>query len=127
MKIKLQELYGARLSLDKLFSEDRLTQKMKYRLGFLIKELKELTKNQQEILEKYGAQMKDGQLVLEGNTEEYSKEFQDLLEEEVEIRYTPISLKALEEIKDEEGKEIVKLNAYDYEVLDTFLLHDDTE
>ena len=124
MKIKLQELYGARLSLDKLFSEDRLTQKMKYRLGFLIKELKELTKNQQEILEKFGAEMKDGQLVLEGNTEEYSKEFQDLLKEEVEVRYTPISLKALEELTDKEGDVIVKLNAYDYEVLNTFLLHD---
>jgi len=124
MKIKLQELYGARLSLDKLFSEDRLTQKMKYRLGFLIKELKELTKNQQEILEKFGAEMKEGQLVLEGNTEEYSKEFQDLLKEEVEVRYTPISLKALEELTDKEGDVIVKLNAYDYEVLNTFLLHD---
>jgi len=122
MKLKLVEIYNARISLDKLFSEERLTQKMKYRLGFLIKELKDITEQQQELMIKHGAVAKNGGYVLEENTDAYGKEFFDFLEEEIEVRYSKISLEELENLKDENDEMIVKLNAYDYQTLiDTFI------
>ena len=122
MKLKLVEIYNARISLDKLFSEERLTQKMKYRLGFLIKELKDITEQQQELMIKHGAVAKNGGYVLEENTDAYGKEFLELLEEEIEVRYSPISLEALEDLKDADGEPLVRLNAYDYQMLiDTFI------
>ena len=122
MKLKLVEIYNARISLDKLFSEERLTQKMKYRLGFLIKELKDITEQQQELMIKHGAVAKNGGYVLEENTGDYGKEFFEFLNEEIEVRYTAISLEELENLKDENDEMIVKLNAYDYQTLiDTFI------
>lgn len=129
MKVTLKELNDARISLDKLCSQDHLTGKMKYRLKFLVKELKEIEESKRDLMEKHKAKtMNGGYYFPEDMTKEYraySKELKDVLNEEIEVRYIPIKLSEIEAIKGDDKKPLIMLNAYDYEVLcDTFVEDD---
>jgi len=103
MKIKLSEILNSKDSIGKLL-ERELPIRISFRLTKLIKELDPelqiIEKHRIKLVEKYGKKNEEN-----GNTEvsgdsvaDFSKEFNTLLEEELDIDYEPIPISSLENI-----------------------------
>ena len=127
MKITLDQLHEARGSLNKLMLQDELTAKMKRRLRVLAKEINELDKEKEALMIKHKAKRNErGYYYFAPDQmdelEAYDMELDELLAEEIEIAYTPVKLKEIEELKDDKDKPLIKLHAHDYNnLLEVFL------
>jgi hypothetical protein len=102
MKIKLGELKNAETSLQKLIEKD-LNIKIAYKLGKLIKiisaEFKEIEDSRVKLIKKYGKEDENKNIqVLPENNEKFYIEFQQLLDEEIDIDFEPLALEELGEI-----------------------------
>lgn len=112
MKIKLVKIYSIGASMDKLLARD-LPIKQSYWLGKnaskIAIELKEVEKVRNDLIKKFGIE-NDNKMwsVPKDKQEEFFKSFNEVLEEEIEIGLTPISIKELGDIK-LSGQEVADL------------------
>jgi len=104
MKFELKEIFGITRSLPKL-TEKELPIRVSYRLLKFLKqcseEMETLEKARVKLVEKYSEETenKDSMKVSEENTPKFQEEFAALMEEEVEIDFTPIKINELGDIK----------------------------
>lgn len=119
-KIKLKELRDITGSLAKLVTMD-LPVKISYRMTKIAKliknELQEVEDQRTELVKKYGEKTEQGLMVKE-KIEEFNKEFNEFLDEEIEISYIPVNLSSIEDRK---------LSALDMLNLEIFIKDDDDE
>lgn len=113
--------------LFKGFCDQKISLKEKYWISkvvdFLKKEQERVEKMKNELIKKYGVEQ-DGTVTIPMFIEEkenpnyvkFVEEYQELLKEEIEIKYRPISLSSLENINTEEK----------YEILFKLVLEDET-
>jgi hypothetical protein len=104
MKIRLIEIKMIESSINKLM-ESALPVKTAYRLSRLLRdvsqELQTLEENRVRLVTQYADDAKEGQEVKvpEGKLKEFQDAFNELLQEEVEITFDPVSIDDLEEVK----------------------------
>lgn len=109
MKIKLSELYFARETLKKLFSE-AVSVKLAYRLSRISKkvnaEMKLVEEQRNELVKKYADEQSEEDKkknvpisVSPSKFDEFRKEFDELLDEEIDIDTYPVELDLLSEFK----------------------------
>lgn len=112
MKIKLNKIYNCDVSMSKLLTRE-LPIKQSYWLGRnaskIAAERKQLEVTRNELIKKYGVE-NDNKMwsVPRDKQEDFFKSFNDVLEEEIEIELTPISIKDLGDIK-LSGQEVADL------------------
>lgn len=100
MIFKLNEVFNLTRSLPVLTSKE-LPVKVSYRLFKLLKacsvEMESLEKARVKLVEKYSEEPEEGKerIVSDDKKEEFQKEFEALLSEEVEIEFAPFSLAEL--------------------------------
>ena len=103
MKITLAEVKSLESILSKIFNKE-VNIKIAYRLGSLLKKLNEemllLEENRVKLIKKYGIEdEKTKQIqVAPGKTDDFYKEFNELLSLQIEIDFEPIPLKDFGEI-----------------------------
>ena len=103
MKITLAEVKSLETSLSKIFDKD-IHIKIAYRLSSLLKvlsdEINSLEENRVKLVKKYGEEDKEsGQLAVPTEkAEEFYKEFNELLQLEIDIDFEPIPLGAFGDI-----------------------------
>jgi hypothetical protein len=103
MKITLAEIKSLEASLSKLFDKE-VNIKVAYRLSSLLKRLSEemttLEENRVTLIKKYGEEdAKTKQLtVTPAKTQDFYKEFSELMQLEIEIDFKPIPLSAFGDI-----------------------------
>jgi len=104
MKFELKEIFGITRSLPKL-TEKELPIRISYRLLKFLRrcseEMETLEKARVMLVEKYSesTDAKSDRKVSEENTPKFQQEFTALMEEEVEIDFTPIKISELGDIK----------------------------
>lgn len=117
-KIKLRELRDITTSLVKLVTMD-LPAKISYRMTRLVKlikgELQDLEEVRVELVKKHGIQTEQG-IVVKENIEEFNKDFNEILDEEIEITFIPVNLSSIGE---------KNLSALDMLNLEIFIREDD--
>ena len=97
--MKLQDLVVAEQPMARLM-EQKMSALTAYRLALIVRQMEphlaEFKKQRLEIARRYGEE-KDGQVTVpEERMAEFLKELQPLLDEEVEIKFHPISPQAIE-------------------------------
>jgi len=103
LKITLAEVKSLESILSKIFNKE-VNIKIAYRLGSLLKKLNEemllLEENRVKLIKKYGIEdEKTKQIqVAPGKTDDFYKEFNELLSLQIEIDFEPIPLKDFGEI-----------------------------
>lgn len=103
MKFTIGEIYGLTRSLQKIVNKE-LPVKISFRLCRFLrettKEMEQLEKSRVKLVEKYAAPKKEGEeiQVSDENKSKFQEEFSDLLKEEVEIEFEPISIEDLGDI-----------------------------
>ena len=103
MKINLAEIKSLEGSLSKIFDKD-LNIKVAYRLGTLLKrlseEMKTLEENRVKLVKKYGEENEETKQfsVPQEKTPDFYKEFNELMQIEIDIDFEPISLKEFGDI-----------------------------
>lgn len=89
MTVKLFEIFNAKAALDSLFNSP-MPAKLSYRIADIIDavnpEFEKIEKIRQKLVEKH---IEEGEKQVTKNLNEFSEEFNDLLQEEVEIDYEP--------------------------------------
>ena len=108
MIIKLNELKGIMEGLSDILSKELPVQPA-YLFGKLAKKIRkefnELEENRMKLVHKYALKDSENNLVVEdgqykvSDRESFAKEFSELLETEVEIEFTPVSLEKLGDVK----------------------------
>jgi hypothetical protein len=104
MKLTLAEIKSLETSISKIFNKD-INIKLAYKLSTLIKtlseELRKLEEGRVKLVKKYGkTDEKTGQISV--NTEEtqsFYKEFNELMQMEIEVDFEPIPLNAFGDIE----------------------------
>lgn len=117
MTITLGEIFTAKAPITKLMNQS-LPLKASYRLSKMVDKLNEeynrINDFQKKTMLKYGSE-KDGIIqVDEDKAEDYRKEFEELLEEEIELPFDPIGIELL-------GTE-AKLSAMEMRALNPFFV-----
>lgn len=102
VSIKLSELRDISASLSKILSQD-MPVKQAYRMSKLAKsanvEMKEMEEQRLILVRKYGEKDEKGNLNVREKMEEFVGEFNELLNEEIEISFIPIDLNDIKDIK----------------------------
>jgi hypothetical protein len=104
LKITLAEIKSLETSLGKMFNKD-VNIKIAYRLGKLLKklseEMKALEENRVKLVKKYGVEdEKTKQIsVPQDNAQDFHKEFNELMQVEIEVDFEPIPLEQFGDIE----------------------------
>jgi len=107
MKIKLAQIKTIEEPLAKL-ADKELNVRISYRLGKLLKvigkELQELETNRIKLIKKYGTPKDDAKgqqeyKIEDDNKDKFIKDFNELLQEEIKVDFSPICLDQLKDIK----------------------------
>jgi hypothetical protein len=104
MKTQIGKLLNAQEAINEIMME-KLPAKLSYRLGSLVEEiaviLKPFNDVKQKMFEEWGEKSKDGQTmsIKQEHFEKFKKEMESLVTEEVELKYKPMELSELGELK----------------------------
>ncbi len=117
VSIKLSELRNISVSLQKILSQD-MPVKQAYRMSKLAKsadtEMKEIETQRLVLVKKYGEKDEKGNINVREKMQEFMDEFNELLNEEIEISFIPLNLMDI-------GMQEVKLSPIDIANLEIFL------
>lgn len=100
MKVKASEVWRARLGLDQLAGAKGLAARINYRIAKLIKpltdEIQALDKQRLELVKELSDKDENGKAIeiAEGTAafDEFAKQFEELMEEEIDLRVKPVEL-----------------------------------
>jgi len=103
MKVKLMRLYNAGPTLEKLSSGSGPSAKANYWIAKLVKtlstELQSIEEQRKALIHKFGTKTDTGVTVEKEKMEEYVKEFNSLLDSEVDLAITSLEVEYLDGIK----------------------------
>jgi hypothetical protein len=102
ISIKLSELRNISISLQKILSQD-MSIKQAYRMSKLAKcadiDMKEIETQRMALVKKYGEKDEKGNITVTEKMQEFMNEFNELLNEEIEVSFIPIDLNDLSDVK----------------------------
>jgi hypothetical protein len=124
MKFTMESMKMVEPSLSKLLKED-LPIRMSYRLSkfyeVLIKEMEKVESLRHQLVRRYGEEIDNTIKVTEENLPEFNKEYNDLLQEEVDAGdFEPIpviQILSFSERLESMGKQSINISAYDIQQL----------